>query len=570
MEGDTVTKVKMGDNRRKSQAEELRLITRTTYTIVIIAVVVLAAFVALTMYNQRKSQIQLENTMYLTQFCTGSENLTSAVQAFAVTADEQYYKEYMDELNVVKNRDIALEGLKKNGLEDSEWDMINNISNLSNELVPLETAAMERAREGDTKAAMEYVFGEEYEATVHIINNDTDTLITKVQDRMAKEQSRIRMIVYICELVFILICIAMVSMIIKTIHFSKKELLDSIVGVSSALGELSQGRLDADLTKMHVDESEVGRMVGALQYMESNFNDMISEISGVLESMAHGNYRVNVNKEYVGDFFKIKESLLDIVDETKKILATIQITAQEIDSGSEQMAKAAMDLAEGSTIQSQMVQEVAEMVNRMAVSLEEKAKEAEETVKMAEGAASTMMDGNAKMQELKDAIGEIEKCSNEIHTIIGTIEDIANQTNLLSLNAAIEAARAGEAGRGFAVVAEQVKNLAEESANAAGETKKLIETTVAAVRKGISFADITAESMDSVMAEAQKSTGMMNKIAVELREEVTNMYQIDSDVARVAEIVDNNSATSEETAAVSQQQTAQVATMVQMLEQFKI
>ncbi len=565
-----MTKVKMGDNRRKSQAEELRLITRTTYTIVIIAVVVLAAFVALTMYNQRKSQIQLENTMYLTQFCTGSENLTSAVQAFAVTADEQYYKEYMDELNVVKNRDIALEGLKKNGLEDSEWDMINNISNLSNELVPLETAAMERAREGDTKAAMEYVFGDEYEATVHIINNDTDTLITKVQDRMAKEQSRIRMIVYICELVFILICVAMVSMIIKTIHFSKKELLDSIVGVSSALGELSQGRLDADLTNMNVDESEVGRMVGALQYMESNFNDMISEISGVLESMAHGNYRVNVNKEYVGDFFKIKESLLDIVDETKKILATIQITAQEIDSGSEQMAKAAMDLAEGSTIQSQMVQEVAEMVNRMAVSLEEKAKEAEETVKMAEGAASTMMDGNAKMQELKDAIGEIEKCSNEIHTIIGTIEDIANQTNLLSLNAAIEAARAGEAGRGFAVVAEQVKNLAEESANAAGETKKLIETTVAAVRKGISFADITAESMDSVMAEAQKSTGMMNKIAVELREEVTNMYQIDSDVARVAEIVDNNSATSEETAAVSQQQTAQVATMVQMLEQFKI
>ena len=297
---------------------------------------------------------------------------------------------------------------------------------------------------------------------------------------------------------------------------------------------------------------------------------MISEISNVLESMARGNYRVDVNKEYVGDFFKIKESLLDIVDETKKVLATIQITAQEIDSGSEQMAKAAMDLAEGSTVQSQMVQEVAEMVNKMAVSLEDKAKEAEETVKMAEGAAVVMMDGNTKMQELKEAIGEIEKCSNEIHNIIGTIEDIANQTNLLSLNASIEAARAGDAGRGFAVVAEQVKNLAEESANAAGETKKLIETTVAAVRKGISFADVTAESMNSVISKAQESIGMMNKIAIELREEVTNMYQIDSDVARVAEIVDNNSATSEETAAVSQQQTAQVATMVQMLEQFKI
>ncbi len=554
----------------KSQAEELKLITKTTYSIVIVAVIVLAIFVFLTIFSQRKSQIQLENTMYLTQFCTGSENLTSAVQAFAVTADEKYYQEYMDELEVVKNRDIALEGLKKNGLKDSEWDMINNISNLSNELVPLETSAMDSARAGDTKTAMDYVFGDEYEDTVHIINNDTDVLINTVQERMAKEQKTVNFIMYTCEVIFIIICVAMVRMIIRTIHFSKRELLDSIVGVSSALGELSQGHLDADLTRMHVDESEVGRMVGALQYMENNFNEMISEISNVLESMAHGNYRVDVNKEYVGDFFKIKESLLDIVDETKKVLATIQITAQEIDSGSEQMAKAAMDLAEGSTVQSQMVQEVAEMVNKMAVSLEDKAKEAEETVKMAEGAAAVMMDGNAKMQELKEAIGEIEKCSNEIHNIIGTIEDIANQTNLLSLNASIEAARAGDAGRGFAVVAEQVKNLAEESANAAGETKKLIETTVAAVRKGISFADVTAESMNSVISKAQESTGMMNKIAIELREEVTNMYQIDSDVARVAEIVDNNSATSEETAAVSQQQTAQVATMVQMLEQFKI
>ena len=180
------------------------------------------------------------------------------------------------------------------------------------------------------------------------------------------------------------------------------------------------------------------------------------------------------------------------------------------------------------------------------------------------------MSGNAKMQELKVAINEISKCSEEISTIIATIEDISSQTNLLSLNASIEAARAGEAGRGFAVVAEQVKKLAEESAQAAGETTVLIEKTVETVEKGIAIADETVKNMEEVMTGAKASTEKMAQMADELREEANNMYNINENVSAVAEIVDNNSATSQETAAVSEEQTAQVATMVQMLAQFKI
>ena len=311
-------------------------------------------------------------------------------------------------------------------------------------------------------------------------------------------------------------------------------------------------------------------MVGALMYMKENFSKMINEISANLSSMGQGNYRVEVKENYVGDFAQIKTAMEDIIEETKGMLNTIRNISQEIDGGSEQLAKAAMDLADGSTVQATKMQEVADMVNQMATSMEEKAAEAQETVKISTAAGEALLDGNAKMQELKVAIGDIEKCSNEIRTIIGTIEDIANQTNLLSLNAAIEAARAGEAGRGFAVVAEQVKNLAEESAKAAGETRKLIDTTVEAVQKGIEYADITADSMVEVMTGAKQATDMMEKMAGELREEAANMLKIDDNVARVAEIVDNNSATSEETAAVSEEQTAQVATMVQMMEQFVI
>ena len=254
----------------------------------------------------------------------------------------------------------------------------------------------------------------------------------------------------------------------------------------------------------------------------------------------------------------------------KQVLQTIKDTAAEVDGGSEQLAKAAMDLADGCTIQSTKVAEVADMVKQMATSMEEKAQDAQDTVMISTQAGELLMSGNAKMQELKVAINEISKCSEEISTIIATIEDISSQTNLLSLNASIEAARAGEAGRGFAVVAEQVKKLAEESAQAAGETTVLIEKTVETVENGIAIADETVKNMEEVMTGAKASTEKMAQMADELREEANNMYNINENVSAVAEIVDNNSATSQETAAVSEEQTAQVATMVQMLAQFKI
>ena len=140
----------------------------------------------------------------------------------------------------------------------------------------------------------------------------------------------------------------------------------------------------------------------------------------------------------------------------------------------------------------------------------------------------------------------------------------------MSLNAAIEAARAGDAGRGFAVVAEQVKKLAEESTAASGRTARLIETTVQAVEKGILIADETTSSMSEVMQNAMDATQKMGQIAEMLHNEVDNMHEVNKTISVVTEVVDSNSAASEETAAVSEEQKAQVEMMVQQIEYFEI
>lgn len=551
-----------------SQSAMLQQNTRSTYRILIISIVMLILFIGSNMYLSRINSQQLEATMYLNQYRLGSKTLTAAVQSYAVTGDQTYYDNYMKELNEDKNRDIAWEGLQKDGLTDNEWALLNHIAEMSNGLVPLEEA-MDKAGSGDTQAAISYVFGEEYESTVQEITATTDNCINDIQARMAQKQNTLNLIMITTMVIFILCFLTIARKIVTTLTFAKQELLIPIVKVSEQMKVLAQGHFDSRLD-LPEDDSEVGIMVQAVHFMNDNFTKMITEISEILGQMGQGNYRVEPTEEYVGDFVQIKDSMVKIIADMKKTLSTIQVSAQEIDGGSEQLAQAATDLAEGCTAQASKISEASQMIDAMAKSIEEKARVAQETADISKQSAQTVADGNAKMQELKVAIGEISKCSEEIRSIIQVIEDIASQTNLLSLNASIEAARAGEAGRGFAVVAEQVKNLAEQSTEAAGETTKLIESTIDAVNKGIAIAEETEASMDQVMEEAEASTKRMVDMAQALQTEVSSVQQIDENIAHVAGIVDNNSASSQETAAVSEEQSAQAQTMVQLLHQFQI
>ncbi len=553
----------------KSQSAMLRKLVHQAFIAVGIGAGLLLGFIGLNLGTSWVDSTQFDTMSALNQYRIGSRTLTYEIQSYAATGEDVYYDDYMKELNVNKTREGAIEILHTCGVSKKEWDSLNAISGMSDGLVPLEQEAIEHVKSGDLEAAQACVFSNTYGDTVKKINTQTDETIATILARKDKQQVVMKILQFIFGVLFALSFIYVVKQFIRIIRFAEKELLEPIQKVSDQMEVLAEGNFRTVL-ELEEDGSEVGKMVSAISFMKRNLLAMVEEITQILEQMGNGNYNIRLEQEYVGEFVTIKESFQKIGEKMRETLLTIRNVSKQIDNGSGQLAYAAEDMAQGCTAQATQVAELLSVFEDMTRSMEHNSQAAEESAKMASKAGMTLANGNQKMQDLKDAIQEISNCSEQISTIIGAIEDIASQTNLLALNAAIEAARAGEAGRGFAVVAEQVKNLANESAKAAGKTTELIEMTVTAMEKGIMIADETVSNMNEVMSEAKEATQKMEQIVVMLKQDTERMREVNASVEQVSAVVDNNSAASQETAAVSEEQKTQVETMVGLMEQFVI
>lgn len=262
----------------------------------------------------------------------------------------------------------------------------------------------------------------------------TDTTIEKIIDRKSRQQGMFRSIQVLLTVLLLGAFSYIVRQFAVMIRFAYAELLEPVRKVSDQMAALADGDFSVPFD-LKEDDSEVGSMAAAINFMKQNLMNMIQEIADVLEAMGNGSYNVEIRQQYVGEFLRVRESFYKIIEKMRETLTTLKEVSVQIDSGSEQLAYAAEDLAEGSTEQAGQVSRLVNAFERMQESMEHNVERTKESAVLAQEAGTELAKGNQKMQELKNAIGEISKCSEQIGTIIGAIEDIASQTNLLSLNA---------------------------------------------------------------------------------------------------------------------------------------
>ncbi len=337
------------------------------------------------------------------------------------------------------------------------------------------------------------------------------------------------------------------------------------------LESFASGDLTTPFPETHTGD-EVEDMAEHVIHMAENLSAIIHDMDEVLGEMAGGNYTVRskISERYTSDFKKMYESMRGLRDQMTKTLVAIGATSNQVNSGSNDVAEASQSLAEGATEQAGAVEELHATISDITETMQKSAQNADESYRQAQYYANQADESREEMDTLMSAMTRINDASARIGDIISEIESIASQTNLLSLNASIEAARAGESGRGFAVVAAQIRELADQSAKAAVDTRKLIEGSVKEIEQGNQAAERASGAIEAVVDGIKQIAEFSKNLKIMVDDQAEAMRQAEIGVNKISEVVQNNAATAQQASATSQELSSQSIVLDDLIGQFKL
>ncbi len=360
----------------------------------------------------------------------------------------------------------------------------------------------------------------------------------------------------------------------STIAKNLEGMMGTINELVDGVGDYAQAIKDGEIDRVNFD---IRKYMGSYREIFVGLNDAakanlepINEILEVMQRMANGDLTGSIDGEYEGSFKALKEAVNRSLNSINDILSQVNVAVEQVASGSRQVSDASTSLSQGATEQASSLEEITASLHEVASQTRLNADNANQANNLSIDSQKSAKAGNEQMQNLMNAMNAINESSNNIKKIIKTIDEIAFQTNILSLNAAVEAARAGKHGKGFAVVAEEVRNLAARSAEAAQETSEMIEDSIKKIDNGTQIANQTAQSLDEIVTGATKTTDIVGEIAAASNEQAKAVEQVNIGLRQVEQVTQQNTSTAEESASASEELSGQSEQLRQMISQFTL
>lgn len=437
------------------------------------------------------------------------------------------------------------------------------------ELKKQRVALMELAQQNKNDEALALFNSDYNDATEKLQDILVD--IGKVASAEAKSQytsARVTGIVSIILMILIGTGAVAFSTVIRTTITGI--MLKPIQELEGAAEKLKAGQLDVEINYESPDE--LGKLADSFRQACKILEVIVQDTSYLLGEMAEGNFNVSSNNAqiYIGNFRQQYESISKLKHELSDTLTQINEASEQVASGSGQLAGGAQALAEGATDQAGAVEELTATVESVSGIAESSAESASGAYQMVRTAVEQADQSREELQALTNAMERISSTSQEIQNIIGSIEEIASQTNLLSLNASIEAARAGEAGKGFAVVADQIGKLAGDSAQAAVNTRDLIEKSLQEIENGNQITEKTVAALNKILESMNDFANAVKGASESSTEQANMLKQIEQGIEQISSVVQSNSAAAEETSATSQELSAQSEGLKNLVGRFKL